>query len=321
MAQQTRIETVVPYFNRFIRQYGTVEKLARAPRDEVLRLWSGLGYYRRAVSLHEAARRIVENHAGRLPHDLKALLSLPGVGPYTAGAIASIAFDEPVPLVDGNVIRVFSRLFNIGQNIEHAAVRRQIWALGESLVPKVKPGVFNEGLMELGALICTPRLPDCGACPVRAACDAFAAGTVDRRPVRTRKSPPLTVRLAGAVLHRRDGAILLVQNPYDGPFGGLWLAPYFPVDLAGSAPRKIQALTDALEHLLGVRPEIGRRIGTVEHILTHRKLKLVLYDGVVPESGLALSRHLAYRWVRSADQAQSLALAAITQKVLKKAGL
>ncbi|MBM3975798.1 MAG: hypothetical protein FJ299_02270, partial [Planctomycetes bacterium] len=192
MLQQTRVETVIPYWRRFLERFPDLRALAAAPEDSVVAAWSGLGYYRRARALREAARALVERHAGGFPRTRDAWLALPGVGPYTAGAVLSIAFDEPEPLVDGNVLRVFARLFAIAEPIDRPATVKRIWARAAELVPRrprgaTRPRNWNQALMELGATVCLPREPNCGECPVRAHCAARAAGRTAELPIVARR--------------------------------------------------------------------------------------------------------------------------------------
>ena len=190
MLQQTRVETVKGYYARFLERCPTVQALAQAPEETVLKLWEGLGYYSRARNLHKAAKAIVNEHGGVFPATYEEILKLPGIGPYTAGAIASIAFGQPVPAVDGNVIRVTSRLCGIRENVGVPSVRRKLEEEAAALVPKKRPGDFNQAMMDLGATVCVPGTPSCERCPLRTLCDAYAAGDAEDLPVLPRKSPP-----------------------------------------------------------------------------------------------------------------------------------
>ena len=195
MLQQTRVETVIPYYERFLERFPTVSDLAEAPIDDVLARWSGLGYYRRARSLHEAAGQIVREHAGVFPEDSAEALALPGVGRYTAGAILSIAYGRPEPILDGNVIRILSRWLRLGPEIPQS----HLWTLAEDLVPEERPGDFNQAMMELGATVCTPRSPSCLLCPVQERCEARAEGTPERYPAPKAKEKPVLARSSSAV--------------------------------------------------------------------------------------------------------------------------
>ena len=225
MLQQTRVETVIPYWKRFLARFPTVADLAAAPEADVLALWSGLGYYRRARALHAAARVVVADFDGALPDTVAALKTLPGVGEYTAGAVASIAFDRPAPLVDGNVARVFCRVFAIGGDPSGGPVRRRLWSEARRLVPRDgSAGDWNQGLMELGAMVCTPREPACGACPWAQVCRARALGRVARLPAARARRAAVSVELELAwVVHR--GRVLLEERPLAGRMAGLLQLP------------------------------------------------------------------------------------------------
>jgi A/G-specific adenine glycosylase len=183
MLQQTRVETAIPYYERFLARFPDLQTLADADSDDVLGVWAGLGYYSRARNLHAAARIVVDEHAGELPDDAEALRSLPGVGRYTAGAVASIAFDRPEPVVDGNVSRVFARLRGIRDDVRKAATVRRLWEEAAALVRGPHPGDLNQALMELGARVCTPRAPRCPVCPVAHHCEAQRGGDAEALPV------------------------------------------------------------------------------------------------------------------------------------------
>lgn len=227
MLQQTRVEAVIPYFERFLSRFPTVVDLAVAPVEDVLAAWSGLGYYRRARSLHAAARVVVERHAGRFPDSRAELLELPGVGPYTAGAVASIAFDRPEPLVDGNVARVLARLFALDMPQESAAFRAATWTIAGELIDALdgrSPGIWNQALMELGALVCVPREPRCGECPLRAHCRAFSGSRTHELPLPKVRPTPIDVELHIALV-RVDARVLVTQRPPQGRMAGLWELP------------------------------------------------------------------------------------------------
>lgn len=230
MLQQTRVETVVPYYERWLERFPTLDALAEAPIDDVLHAWAGLGYYRRAHNLHRAARAVRERHHGELPEDPDALRDLPGIGDYTAGAIASIAFGRPEPAVDGNVRRVLSRLHDL-PGPGAAELRR----LAAALVPEDRPGDFNQALMEFGATVCTPRAPRCEACPLAEHCRARAAGTQLERPLPKRSKPLPEDDVGTAVVVAPDGALLLVRRPDEGLLAGLWEFPGAAVE-EGEAP-------------------------------------------------------------------------------------
>ncbi|MGE0480268.1 MAG: A/G-specific adenine glycosylase [Phycisphaerae bacterium] len=277
MLQQTRVETVVPYYERFLAAFPSVGRLAAAPLDHVLKRWEGLGYYSRARNLHRAAQVVAREHAGEFPRTSAALRSLPGVGRYTAAAVASIAFDEPVAVLDGNVKRVLARLFAIDTPIESAATIARLWQLAESLVAPRTPGDFNQALMELGATVCMPRGPRCDSCPIRSACRALATGRVAELPrKRARRAVPIVNAVAAAI--ERRGRYLVVQRPADGLLGGLWELP------GGVVPPRHAARATLEEHVrrrVGVRIAVGAAIGEFTHTFTHLKLRVQVYRATV----------------------------------------
>ena len=278
MLQQTRVDTVIPYFERFLGRFPSVEALAAAPIDEVLSQWSGLGYYRRARQLHVAAREVTERYGGALPASASELQTLHGVGAYTAGAIASIAFDRPEPLVDGNVARVLARLEGIGDDIRGAAGLRRLWQAAARLVPDEHPGRWNQAVMELGATVCTPREPRCPACPLAAWCVAAVEGRVAQLPVVGPKKAPRAVNAVAMVL-RRQAKVLLGRRRPEGLFGGMWEPPMV------EAP----SLSDALVRFaaFGLDPPLLgklREIGQVKHVLSHQKLAIVVIAAEAPRA-------------------------------------
>ena len=258
MAQQTRVETVIPYYEAFMAHYPTVHALAEAPLEEVLGHWSGLGYYRRARMLHTTAREVVARHGGTFPSTRAALAELPGVGPYTAGAVSSIAFGERAGAVDGNVVRVFARLFADPTDGRVSSGLAHFRARADALVDPERPGDWTQALMELGATLCTPREPRCPDCPLRLACAARAEGRVGELPRLSKKARPVPVALEALVLAVGDGVLLAERRP-DGLFGGLLEPPLF------SAASPLLDLASAL----GI--SLPEPIGSVEHTLSHRK--------------------------------------------------
>ncbi len=277
MLQQTRVETVIPYYQRFLARLPTVQSLAEAPEDTVLTLWSGLGYYRRARMLHAAARRVVREHAGKLPETAEALQELEGVGRYTAGAVASIAFGRRAALVDGNVARVLSRLFAIESDVKGAGAA-EVWAIADRLVAEVKgpAGDWNQALMELGATLCSPRDPSCEACPVTAACEARRRGLERRLPLVVPKKPPRAVRRVALVLASTN-AVLLARRRREALFGGLWEPPS-----ADEGTKDGPGLSlGELAARLGVAASSLRPMGVVEHVLSHRRLRIAVARGAL----------------------------------------
>jgi A/G-specific adenine glycosylase len=269
MLQQTRAATVVPYWERFLRELPTVQSLAEAPEERVLELWSGLGYYRRARMLREAARRVMSLHGGQLPRDTEALLRLEGVGAYTAGAIASIAFKERVAAVDGNVSRVLARIFAVEDDVTSAPGKARIQAAADALaaIDDGDAGDWSQALMELGALVCIPRRPRCRECPARARCLAHARGIEQELPRKPPKREPKVVHRVAIVL-ARGRCVLLARRRSDAPFGGLWEPPIAP-----------RAAKKRLAARLGIELADLREVGEVVHVLSHRRMHVQVLRG------------------------------------------
>jgi A/G-specific adenine glycosylase len=268
MLQQTRVETVLAYYERFLERFPTAHALAAATEDAVLASWSGLGYYRRARLLHAGVRDVVARYGGELPRSPEARRALPGVGRYTAGAIGSIAFELPEPLVDGNVARVFSRLFAIDTPPERADTQARLWQLAEQLVQGERPGALNQALMELGARVCKKLAPSCESCPVAAACQARAQGRVEELPpVRKRVAPKPVALVALAAFDRTRERVLLVRGE-EQLFGGLWNLPA----REGRGREAAQALCAELG-----AAELAPRASKISHVLTHRSLSVEVY--------------------------------------------
>ncbi|HEV2131455.1 MAG TPA: A/G-specific adenine glycosylase, partial [Longimicrobiaceae bacterium] len=242
MLQQTRVETVKPYFERWLEHFPNLEALAAAPLEEVLKAWEGLGYYSRARNFHRAVREVAERYGGEVPGEPGALRALPGVGRYTAGAVASIAFGREEPVVDGNVRRVFARWTDDPDPKE-----ADLWRLAEALVPGERPGDLNQALMELGATVCTSRSPRCPVCPVQGFCAAYAAGTQEQRPARKPQRTLPHEDTAVAVVER-EGRLLVVRRPVDARLGGMWEFP-------GTVCRRGESVAAAAER--GVREGLG----------------------------------------------------------------
>ena len=315
MAQQTRLETVLPYFERFTARFPDVAALAAASEDDVLALWSGLGYYRRARHLRHAARILVKDFAGELPRDSAALQSLPGIGRYTAGAILSLAFRLPAPILDGNVSRVLARLFALETDIRSAKTRNALWRLAAELVPERSPHLFNEGLMELGALICTPTRPACGSCPLRRHCLALARKKTEILPKRGKDAPPREVGLLAAAIFDRHGRVLLLRNQSQGLFGGLWTLPQMTANRQCSLRVDQKELNGLCRELLGRTPAKWECSGRVEHALSHRRLIATIYRGRLDRIDRSLEQ--PHRWIDPASPPADLALAAYTRKLLR----
>jgi len=316
MLQQTRVETVIPYWERFLETFPTVEALAAAEIDDVYRVWTGLGYYSRARNLKHAAETIVREHDGSLPETAEALETLKGIGRYTAGAIASIAFEREAPLVDGNVIRVFARLLGIREDSASKAVLDRMWAEAELLVRGERPGDLNQALMELGATLCTPRNPHCLACPVRSECDAHAAGDAEALPVKKKKTKPTQMR-AVAVWLERNGRVLVVRRPDEGLMAGLWELPGGPL-AQGEEPK--EHVARVLREVVGLEILDAEAIGSIEHLFTHRRLQLHVFRArIAPGGRVRRADYTAHEWVAPA-RVLELAHAGPTRKALALLG-
>ncbi|HEX5453912.1 MAG TPA: A/G-specific adenine glycosylase [Stellaceae bacterium] len=302
MLQQTTVATVGPYFDRFVARWPTLPALAAAPLDEVLHLWQGLGYYARARNLHACARAVIARHGGEFPDDPAALRALPGIGAYTAAAIAAIAFDQPLAAVDGNVERVVARLY--AERAPLPAAKPRLRALAATLVPPVRAGDFAQAMMDLGATICTPRRPRCVLCPWRADCAAAASGIAEELPVMVEK-PERPLRLGVAFwLHRGDGAVLLRRRPEKGLLGGMIELPSTPWR---EAPWGMAEAIDAAPTPARWSPLPG----TVRHGFTHFRLELSLLaaETDAPVAGI---------WAKPAEF-KDYALPTLTKKLVRHA--
>jgi len=269
MLQQTRVETVIPYFERFIARFPSAEALAGASEDEVMAEWSGLGYYRRARQLHAGAREVLERYGGQLPEAAEARRALPGIGRYTAGAIGSIAFDLPEPIVDGNVARVLCRYHAIDTPLGKAETERRLWSEAERLVQGPRPGDLNQALMELGATICTPQGARCGSCPIAPGCQARRGDRVGELPTPRQRKAPAEQRWAAVVATSDRGREIWLERSTTALFGGLWGLPMRPRALGSDGALEArEALREA-----GLRARFGPdQPRELRHLLTHRVL-------------------------------------------------
>lgn len=323
MLQQTRVETVIPYYHRFLERFPTLGDLAAASEEDVVAAWSGLGYYRRVRSLLAAARKIVTEHGGNFPRERATVLSLPGVGPYTAGAVLSIAFGQPAPLVDGNVARVFSRLFGLDEPLGSATLEKTLWRLAADLIPSgdgagaagVDPGLWNQAVMELGALVCTPRSPACSACPLVAGCVAHETDRTAELPVPAKKREVVPVRLELALATRGDGTrgdgagadeVLLVRRPPEGRMARMWELPTREVlgvggGMSGLWPPEFPCALRTTDE-----------VTSVTHGITHHRIRAsVLRASLTGEAGEP------GRWFANAEL-DGLATTGMTRKVLRR---
>lgn len=279
MLQQTRVDTVIPYFHRFIEQFPTIQALAEAEEDKVLKAWEGLGYYSRARNLQSAVKEVHEKYGSKVPDKQKEISSLKGVGPYTAGAILSIAYGIPEPAVDGNVMRVLSRILSIWEDIAKASTRKIFEEAVRKLISHENPSYFNQALMELGALICTPTSPSCLLCPVREHCDAFHEGTQLDLPVKTKNNKHRYVRIVAAVLTDEEGKILIHRRPDTGLLANLWEFPNIEVNLPYVNEKK--QLEDEVKRRSKAHVHIDEMIGQIEHVFSHLTWNINAYKGKI----------------------------------------
>ncbi len=270
MLQQTRVESVIPYYERWMRRFPDIATLAGSSQQEVLAAWEGLGYYSRARNLHRAAQIVVQELGGALPKQAVELRKLPGIGRYTAGAIASIAFDQDEPVLDGNVRRVLARLFDMSEPARSPAGERRLWELAGAHLPAGQASAYNQALMDLGATICTPRAPDCPRCPLAQSCQANALGIQEERPVMPQKAPLPHYTVTAAVICR-DQQVLIAQRPNEGLLGGMWEFPGGKQQPGEDLPACLQR--EICEEL-GVDIHVGAPFGVYRHAYTHFRVTL-----------------------------------------------
>jgi len=299
MLQQTRVDTVIPYFEKWMRLFPNVTSLANASEQEVLNAWEGLGYYSRARNLHKAAKVIAEKFNGQLPRDLTELRSLPGIGRYTVGAIASMAFGMDEPTLDGNLRRVFSRLFDVDEFADSPTGEKILWELAAQNLPKGQAGDYNQALMDLGASICLPKNPRCPLCPLMEICEARKNGAQELRPVlKPKKSVPHYTHAAAVILQR--GRVLLAQRPPDGLLGGMW---EFPNGRVNADPAK--ELNKALNAAYSLKARIERsrnvkkkeEMGVIQHAYTHFKVTVHAFRCEL----VSIPKNKNLKWVKLTD--------------------
>ncbi|HTL52441.1 MAG TPA: A/G-specific adenine glycosylase [Planctomycetota bacterium] len=301
MLQQTRVDTGIAYYERFRTAFPTVEALAAASQDQVLKLWEGLGYYSRARNLHKAAQAIVADHGGHLPKTVDGLIALPGVGRYTAAAVASIAYGVPAAVLDGNVKRVLARLYAIEESIDDGAVHERLWELAQALMPKTGCGDFNQAMMELGATVCSTGSPQCLICPVRKFCQAAAAGNQADLPVRKKaRQVPHVVVVAGAVRDKR-GRYLIGQRPEGKMLAGLW---EFPGGKVQKGESLAEALKRELHEELGIHVLVGEELAFVDHAYSHFTMRLHLLACTVQKGRAKAIDHAKIAWVKPGEFAK-----------------
>lgn len=306
MLQQTQIETVVPYYERFLKAYPTLADCANAPLDDILKLWEGLGYYRRARHLHHTAKTIMQEWGGVFPSTVAQLMTLKGIGRYTAGAIASMAYGVRAPVLDGNVIRVLARYDDMPEDVTQPATQKRLWERAETLLPEARVGAYNQALMQLGQLVCTPQTPDCANCPLKVQCRAHTNGTQATRPNKPKRAPtPHYDVVAGLVRHPQDGKLLIAQRLEEGLLGGLW---EFAGGKVEQGETHAQALMRELGEELAIRVEVGEFFVQVKHAFTHFKITLHAYEcvylGALPPYDAPQTLQVqAWRWVHEDELA------------------
>lgn len=314
MLQQTQVVTVIPYYEKFLSCFPTLRSLAEAPEEAVLAQWSGLGYYRRAKLLHRGAKAVLQEHQGRMPENAAELRELPGIGPYTAGAIASIAFGRAEPLVDGNVVRVLSRVFRRRGHAKEAKLQKEIWALAAELIDPESAGDFNQGLMELGATLCRVVMPGCERCPLRELCAAAQSGDPESFP----ETPPAqkTLRLTrGVAVALREESVLLIKPKVSRWFQGMWALPH---EYLGEVSEGALRLQEALKEKLGLSFEARDSLPTTSHGITHHRITSLAWRGEVSGRLKLPEEYEEARFFAPQDLA-SLALPNFDRKVLKAA--
>ncbi|WP_461202081.1 A/G-specific adenine glycosylase [Anoxybacillus sp. TBDG-1] len=307
MLQQTRVDTVIPYFYQFIEKFPTLDALADAEEEEVLKVWEGLGYYSRIRHLHAAVKEVKEKYGGCVPASKEQFSSLKGVGPYTTGAVLSIAYDIPEPAVDGNVMRVLSRIFYMTDDIAKGSTRKKFEQIVSHIIAHDNPSDFNQALMELGALICTPKNPSCLLCPVQRHCRAFAEGVEKQLPIKTKAKAPKHVAFRAIVLVNEEGRILIEKRPSSGLLANLW---QFPNDEHAPTLNEQEFIKEISEryHVLIRSME---RIGTFEHVFSHIVWHIEAYKAKALQ--LQIDEKMT-KWV-TADELKQYAFPVIYQKI------
>jgi A/G-specific adenine glycosylase len=312
MLQQTRVEAVIPHYRRFLERFPDVRSLAAARIEDVLALWSGLGYYRRARALHRAAHLLVTERKGRFPEDVQGWMALPGVGRYTAGAIVSIAFDVRAPILDGNVARVLSRRFGVRGNPGLGEARKTLWRLASEVLPEKGVGDFNQALMELGAIVCTPRAPRCLVCPLGTVCVAHRDGLEEALPELPRRPDPVKV-VMGAALIERDRKLLFYRRTDDSRMRDFWELPLGEC-LSGEEPR--QAIVREASEKYGIAVVPGNELARVKHSILNQRITLHVFSSELAGEGPLDRRER--RWV-SREEISRLPVSSMVHKILAAA--
>jgi A/G-specific adenine glycosylase len=294
MLQQTRVDTVRDYYPRFLEHFPTVEALAEADRDAVLKQWEGLGFYSRARHLHEAAQRVVDEHDGTVPDTMEAISDLKGIGPYTAAAVLSIAYEKPHAVLDGNVTRVLSRVFAVEEDATTTSAQRELRRLANELLDPERPGDFNQAMMELGALVCTPRTPHCDRCALASVCEAHAAGTEEDYPITPDSEPVPHHDIAVGLVFDGEGQLLIQRRPDEGLLGGLW---EFPGGKQEDGESLETACRRELKEELGIAVEVDEAFYTLSHAYSHFKITLHAFRCHIENGTPTPEEDQPFRWV------------------------
>lgn len=285
MLQQTKVDTVIPYFKRFMENYPTVHDLARADPQDVLKSWEGLGYYSRARNLQNAVREVVATYDGKVPNDPENLGALKGVGPYTKGAILSIAFNQPEPAVDGNVMRVLSRILKIEEDITLQRVKKQFETYVRALISVEDPASFNQGIMELGALVCTPKAPMCMICPVQAHCQAFAEGIEQDLPIKKKAKKQKTISYKALLIKNKQEHFVIEKRPEQGLLANLWQFIMVPTNEVSTGQ-----VENWVKQEYGLAITLKDKKGKLKHVFTHLIWELEIYEAEIIEGKIADDR-------------------------------
>ncbi len=298
MLQQTRVDQATPYFRRFMKRFPSLKSLAEASQEEVLKMWEGLGYYSRARNLHKAAKLIVAEFGGRFPSTAEGMLSLPGVGSYTAAAVGSLAFNLDLAVLDGNVIRVLSRLFAYGNDTRSTAGKNALQQLADELLVKGRAGDFNEAMMELGAVVCLPRNPDCGSCPLSRCCQARQAGNPMDYPKKAPKKKVPHLVVGAAVVTGGSGEVLVAQRRTEDMLGGLW---EFPGGKLEDGETIQECIARELKEELDIQVKVGEFLVTVKHAYSHFTMELHTYFAEIESGNPKAVECQGFQWLEIAD--------------------
>lgn len=312
MLQQTQVKTVLPYFERWMKSLPTIESVAQADEGKILKLWEGLGYYSRARNLQKAAQIIVEEHGGKFPESHNDILKLPGIGPYTAGAIASIAFNQEKPIVDGNIIRLIARLKNDARNTRDPKVLKEYWQIAQEWIPKKEARNFNQAMMEFGALICTPKNPECSDCPLKSHCKALKRGTVDRLPNRGPAQEKVDIQVAIAII-QKSNKIFIQKREKTGLMGGLW---EFPGGKLKPKETPAKALHREIEEELGITLKNVQPFQNIKHAYTNHRVDLHCFLADYDRGRLQCKSAIDHQWI-PLDELEKFAFPAANGRLIK----